>query len=165
VLFDPLGEAAGGQGVPAELLPGLVCEVPESLPGVLDEPEVLDESVLGEPGFAPEFGFEAFGVPFGPGNGPQGAPFGVVPGLFWVFGFTVDGCVLPGELVLGTVPGVVFLGVVPLVELDPGVFGFCGDCGVAVPAGGVAVLGGGVAVPAGGVAVLAGGVAVPGVEL
>ena len=65
----------------------------------------------------------------------------------------------------GTVPGVVFLGVVPLVELEPGVFGFCGDCGVAVLAGGVAVLAGGVAVPAGGVAVLAGGVAVPGVEL
>jgi hypothetical protein len=119
----------------------------------------------------PEFGFEALGDPGVPGNVPHGDPLGVVPGSFGVFGFTVDGCVLlpvaglPGEFEPGTVPGVVFLGVAPLVELEPGVFGFCGACGVAVLAGGVAVPAGGVAVLAGGVAVLGGGVAVPGVEL
>jgi hypothetical protein len=161
VLFDPFGDDAGGHGAPDELVPGFACDVPVSLlPGVAG-----DEFEFDEPGFDPELGFEALGAPVGPGNGPQGAPFGVVPGLFGVFGFTVEGCVLPPgaglpgcALESGTVPGVVFLGVVPLVEPEPGVFGFCGDCGVAVLAGGVAV-------PAGGVAVLAGGVAVPGVEL
>jgi hypothetical protein len=132
----PLGEAAGGQGVPLGEVPALFGDVPEVLlllfsgedPGLLtvgsDEPGV---------GGAP------FGVPAVPGaveeKGPQGAPLGIVRGLFGVLG----------------VP----LGVV--------VFGLCGVvCGVAVPAGGVAVPAGGVAVLAGGVAVLAGGVAVPG---
>ena len=125
VLFDPFGDDVGGHGVPEGLVPGLACDVPASLPelppGVAgDEPE-FDE---------PEFGFEALGAPGVPGNVPQGDPMGVVPGLFGVFGFTVEGCVLlpgvglPGEFEPGTVSGVVFLGVVPLVELDPGVFGF-----------------------------------------
>jgi hypothetical protein len=156
VLLDPLGDDAGGHGASEGLVPGLACDVPESLPEL---PGVVgDEPAFDDPGFA------ALGVPVGPGSGPQGEPLGVVPGLFGVFGFIVDGCVLlpgvglPGEFEPGTAPGVVFLGAVPLVELAPGAFGFCGACGVAVLAGGVVV-------PAGGVAVFAGGVAVPGVEL
>lgn len=77
----------------------------------------------------------------------------------------LPGVGLPGEFEPGTVPGVVFLGVVSLLELEPGVLGFWGAWGVAVLAGGVAVPAGGVAVLAEGVAVCAGGVAVPGVEL
>lgn len=163
MLFAPFGDAAGGQGVPEGLVPGLACDVPASLPEAVDEPE-LDEAGFDEPGFDPGFGFGALGAPGVPGNVPHGDPLGVVLGLFGVLGFTVDGCVLlsgvglAGEFEPGTVPGVVFLGVVPLVELEPGIFGFWG-------AGGVAVLAGGVAGLAGGVAVLAGGVAVPGVEL
>lgn len=77
----------------------------------------------------------------------------------------LPGVGLPGEFEPGTVPGVVFLGVVPFVELEPVVLEFWGACGVAVLGGGVAVPAGGVAVLAGGVTVLAGGVDVPGVEL
>jgi hypothetical protein len=122
VLFgEPFGDEAGGQGVPEGPVPGPACDVPESLPELpgVGEEFGFDEPVLDEPGFDPEFGFEALGVPLGPGSGPQGDPFGVVPGLFGLFGVTVEGCEP------GTVPGVVFLGVVPLVEPDPGEFGLC----------------------------------------
>ncbi len=143
------------------LVPGVLGDVPLSpwplvLPGV--DGFELDEL---------EFGVE-LGVEFvAPGRVPHGEPLGEPPGLFGVFGLTVEGCaVLPGVGLVGVVePGTVEFGV-PLGEVDPGVV--C--CvvlagGVAVPAGGVAVLAGGVAGLAGGVAVLAGGVAgEPGVE-
>jgi hypothetical protein len=88
VLLDPLGDDAGGHGVPEGLVPGLACDVPESLlellPGVTgDEPE-FDESGFGEPAFDPELGFEALGDPGVPGNVPHGDPLGVVPGLLGV---------------------------------------------------------------------------------
>jgi hypothetical protein len=158
----PLGDATGGHGVPGvELIPGLLGDVPLSpwplaLPGV--DGFELDEL---------EFGVEP-GVEFvAPGRVPHGEPLGEPPGLFGVFGLTVDGCVvLPGVGLVGVVePGTVALGV-PLGEVDPGVVCCVALAGgVAVPAGGVAVLAGGVAGLAGGVAVLAGGVAgEPGVE-
>ena len=144
-----------------ELIPGLLGDVPLSpwplaLPGV--DGFELDEL---------EFGVEP-GVEFvAPGRVPHGEPLGEPPGLFGVFGLTVDGCVvLPGVGLVGVVePGTVALGV-PLGEVDPGVVCCVALAGgVAVPAGGVAVLAGGVAGLAGGVAVLAGGVAgEPGVE-
>lgn len=88
-----------------------------------------------------------------PGMFPQGEPPGVVLGL------VVDGCaVLPGVVEFGKVdpgdvvfavpldPGVVDLGVVDPGDVDPGLVVCPGVvCGVAVPAGGVAVLAGGVA--------------------
>jgi hypothetical protein len=116
--------------VPDGLVAGLACDLPASLPEVDDDGPEFDEPEFDEPGFDPEFGFEALGDPGVPGNVPHGDPLGVVPGLFGLFGFTVEGCVLfpgvglPGEVEPGTVPGVVFCGVVPLVEFDPGVFGF-----------------------------------------
>ena len=124
--FDELEfgfEVLGGPGVPDGLVAGLLRDLPASLPDVVDDGPGFDE-----PEFDPEFGFEALGGPGVPGNVPHGDPLGVVPGSFGVFGFTVDGCVLlpgaglPGEVAPGTVPGVVFLGVAPLVELEPGVF-------------------------------------------
>lgn len=151
----PLGDATGGHGVPGVgLIPGLLGDVP-LLPWLLVPPGV-DGFELDEP----EFGVEP-GVEFvAPGRVPHGEPLGEPPGLFGVFGLTVDGCVvLPGVGLVGVVePGTVVFGV-PLGEVDPGVV-----CWV-VPAGGVAVLAGGVAGLAGGVAVPAGGVAgEPGVE-
>ena len=137
------------------------------------EPEFV---VVGSaPGFAVaglEPGFEVAGfaepaVPGAfPGSVPHGDPLGVVPGLFVVFGFTVEGDVLvpgvagAGEFDPGMLPGEVAFGDDPFGPL-------CGDvcgvvCGVAGCADGVAFAAGGVAVWAGGVAVRAGGVAVPG---
>ena len=129
------GEAAGGQGVPEGVVPG-VPGVPE-LPCLLAEVEgeVEDD----EPGLEdPAFGVELPGMP---GKGPQGlvalGSLGVV-----VLGSIGDGWVLVpgvgvfGEFVLGT--GVVGGGVVGVAGLPGGVTG--------VPAG-VAVLPGGVAVP------------------
>lgn len=78
------------------------------------------------------------------GSDPQGEPLGEVPGLFFAFGFTVEGCVL--------LPGVA-----GLVEFEPGIVP--GVAGLPVPAPGACGVVCGVAVPAGGVAVLAGGVA------
>ena len=135
------GEAAGGQGVPEGVVPG-VPGVPE-LPCLF--PEVEDAVEGDEPGLEdPAFGVELPGVP---GKGPQGlvalGSLGVV-----VLGSIGDGWVLVpgvgvfGEFVLGT--GVVGGGVVGVAGLPGGVTG--------VPAG-VAVVAGGVAVPAGGVAV------------
>jgi hypothetical protein len=120
---------------------------PEGLLGELDDPGF--EGVV--PGFELLPGF-CPGVVFG----DPGVVFGVVFGLPGEFGE-----VPLGEVVLGVVPlvppgfvlpGFVPFGVVVFGLPDPGVLGFCGDCGVAVPAGGVAVPAGGVAVPAGGVA-------------
>jgi len=126
------------------------------LPAELVEPEEFGKLEFVEPEFvvvgsAPGFavaglepGFEVAGfaepaVPGAfPGSVPHGDPLGVVPGLFVVFGFTVEGDVL--------VPGVAGAG-----EFDPGML-----------PGEVAFAAGGVAVWAGGVAVRAGGVAVPG---
>lgn len=140
------------------LIAGLLGDVP-----LLPWPLVLP----GADGFElfeePEFGVEP-GVEFvASGRVPQGE----LPGLFGVFGLTVDGCVvLPGVGLAGVVePGTVVFGVPP-GEVDPGVVCWVVPAGgVAVPAGGVAVLAGGVAGLAGGVAVPAGGVAgEPGVE-
>jgi hypothetical protein len=171
--------------------PGFVCDVPEELPaefvelefGKLEfvepefvEPEFAEPEFLvvgSDPGFAVaglEPGFEVAGFVESafpgalPGSVPHGDPLGVVPGLFVVFGFTVEGDVLvpevagAGEFDPGMLPGEVALGDDPFGRL-------CGDicgvvCGVAGCADGVAVAGGGVAVWAGGVAVWAGGVAV-----
>ena len=76
---EPFGDDAGGHGVPEGVVPGLACDesLPELLPG-----GGFEDPIVGEPGFDPEFGFEASGVPFGPADAPQGAPLGVVPGLF-----------------------------------------------------------------------------------
>jgi len=140
------GEAAGGQGVPEGVVPG-VPGVPE-LPCLLaeGEGEVEDD----EPGLEdPVLGVELPGMP---GKGPQGEPLGVVE-----LGSIGDGWVL--------VPGVgVFGEAEPGTGVGGGVVGIAGLLGgvTGVPAG-VAVLAGGVAVLPGGVAVLPGGVAVPGV--
>ena len=91
--------AAGGQGWPDAEVPGAV-ELPE-VEGELE----LDEPALEEP--EPVFGVELLGAPAVPGKVPQGEPLGVVPGAVVVFGFTVEGWVLP--LALGG-----------LVEFDPG---------------------------------------------
>jgi hypothetical protein len=140
-----LGEAVGGQGVPfgetpAELpwpFPEVDGDEPELEDPELDEP-ALDEPELDEPELeAPGFGVEEPEVPAVPGNVPHGEPLGLVPGVFEVFGLTVEGCVL--------LPGVA-----GFVEFDPGTVD--PEPGVAAPAGGVAV-------PAGGVVVLAWGVA------
>ena len=127
----PFGDATGGHGVPGvglipELL-GVVLLSPWLLlvPGVdgveVDDPE-LEDPVLGvEPD-----------VPFAvPGSVPHGEPLGGVPGVFGEFGFMVEGCVVvPGVGVCGEVE----LGTVVFGDVDPD-----GLCGVAVPAGGVAV--------------------------
>ena len=108
-----------------------------------------------------------------PGACRTETPLGVVPGLFVVFGFTVEGDVLvpgvagAGEFEPGMPPGVVAFGDDPFRWLCGDVCGVvcgvagCAD-GVTVAGGGVAVWAGGVAVWAGSVAVWAGGVAVPG---
>ncbi len=104
-----------------------------------------------------------------PGSGPHGDLLGVVPGLFVVFRFTVEGDVLvpgvagAGESDPGMLPGEVAFGDDPCGRLCGVVCGVAGCAdGVAVAGGGVAVWAGGVAVWASGVAVWAGGVAVPG---
>jgi len=129
----PSGEAAGGQGIPEGVVPG-VPGVPE-LPGLF--PEVEGEVEGAEPGFEdPVFGVELPGVP---GKGPQGlvalGSLGVV-----VLGSIGDGCVLlPGAGVFGEVEpgtGVIGGGGVGVAGLPCGVTGV--PCGVAVLAGGVA---------------------------
>jgi len=132
----PLGEAAGGHGVPLGATPAVDPWLFPEVEG--DEPELED----------PVFGTGDPGLPAVFGSVPHGEPLGLVPGVLGVFGFTVEGCVL--------LPGVA-----GFVELDPGTPE--GELGVAVPAGGVAVPAGGVAGLAGGVAeLLGGGMAVPG---
>jgi hypothetical protein len=168
-VLPPLGEATGGHGLPGVgLIPGLPGEVPPSLLWPFSLPGLGGLALDPEFGAVPEFPSAV------PGKVPQGLPLGEPPGLFGVLGLTVEGCVvLPGVGVPSEFePGTVVFGV-PLGEVDPGEFRFCGAAGVAVFAGGVVVAAGGVAVPAGGVAGLAGGVAVsaggvagaPGVEL
>jgi hypothetical protein len=75
--------------------------------------ELESEPELVEPGLEDP----VFGAPGVPGNDPHGEPLGAVPGVFGVFGFIVEGCVLLpgvagfGEVEPGTVPvggGVVF---------------------------------------------------------
>ena len=123
--------------------PGFVCDVPEELPaefvelefGKLEfvepefvEPEFAEPEFLvvgSDPGFAVaglEPGFEVAGfvepaVPGAlPGSVPHGDPLGVLPGLFVVFGFTVEGDVLvpdvagAGEFDPGMLPGEVAFG-------------------------------------------------------
>jgi hypothetical protein len=93
----PSGEAAGGQGVPEGVVPG-VTGVPE-LPSLF--PDVEGEVEGAEPGLEdPVFGVELPGMP---GKGPQGlvalGSLGVV-----VLGLIGDGCVLlPGVGVFGEV--------------------------------------------------------------
>jgi hypothetical protein len=124
----PGGNDAGGHGVPLEVdpdAPGFVCDVPEELPAEFVEPEFgkleFVEPEFVEPEFAePEFvvigsdpgfavaglepGFEVAGfvepaVPGAlPGSVPHGDPLGVLPGLFVVFGFTVEGDVRVPEV-------------------------------------------------------------------
>ena len=169
-LVVPVGEDAGGQGVPLavdpDVAPEFVCDAPEVL---LPEPEfgelefVEPEFVVAgsDPGFGVaglEPGFDVAGfvepaVPGALGRVPHGDPLGIVPGVLVEFGFTVEGDVLvpgvagAGEFAPGMLPGEVEFGDDPL-GLPCGVV-----CGVAACAGGVAVLAGGVAVWAGGVAV------------
>lgn len=93
--------ALGGHGVPGVgFIPGE--EVLPWVPAV--EGLELDDPVLGVEPDAP------FDVP---GKGPQGPPFGVVPGVV-EFGL-VEGVVVPGAVLGVVVPGV------PLGEVDPGV--------------------------------------------
>jgi hypothetical protein len=123
-----LGEAVGGQGVPFGETP---AELPWPFPEVEGDDPELDDPALDEPeSEAPGFGVEEPEVPAVPGNVPHGEPLGLVPGVFEVFGLTVEGCVL--------LPGVA-----GFVEFDPGTVD--PEPGVAAPAGGVAVLAGGVA--------------------
>jgi hypothetical protein len=121
--------AAGGHGAPLEgLVPG---DVP-LLPLLFWLPEVGGFE-LDVPGFGagPEAPFAVLGIV------PQGEPLGDVPGLFVVFGLTVDGWVLlPGAAVFGELePGTLVFGV-PLGEVDPGLVCPGDVCGAAVPVGG-----------------------------
>jgi hypothetical protein len=169
-LVVPVGDDAGGQGVPLavdrDVAPEFVCDASEVL---LPEPEfgelefVEPEFVVAgsDPGFGVaglEPGFDVAGfvepaVPAPLGRVPHGDPLGIVPGVLVEFGFTVEGDVLvpgvagAGEFAPGMLPGEVEFGDDPL-GLPCGVV-----CGAAACAGGVAVLAGGVAVWAGGVAV------------
>ena len=135
-MLVPSGEAAGGQGVPDGVVPG-VPGVPE-LPCLF--PEVEGEVEGDEPGLEdPAFGVELPGMP---GKVPQGELLGVVvPGVV-VLGSIGDGCVLlPGVGVGEVEPGAVVVGggVVGVAELPGGVTGV--PAGVAVLPGGVAVAG------------------------
>ena len=100
--------ADGAQGVPLGFVPGDV--LPPLLPWV---PEVegfeLDDPVFGDPVFGAE--------PDAPLAVPSIVPHGEVPGLFGLFGFAVDGCVVfPGsEGFVGLEPGALVFGV-PLGE-------------------------------------------------
>jgi hypothetical protein len=79
------GEAAGGQGVPDGVVPVAGCELTALLFGLFPAVEgaELELSEFDDPGVAaPGAGVDAFGVPAEPGNGPQGVPLGVVPGVF-----------------------------------------------------------------------------------
>jgi hypothetical protein len=169
----PVGDDAGGQGVPLaadpDVAPEFVCDAPEVLLPEFAEPEfgelefVEPEFVVAgsDPGFGVaglEPGFDVAGfvepaVPAALGRVPHGDPLGKVPGALVEFGFTVEGDVLvpgvagAGEFAPGMFPGEVEFGDDPL-GLPCGVV-----CGVAACAGGAAVLAGGVAVWAGGVAV------------
>jgi hypothetical protein len=129
------GEAAGAQGVPDRVVPG-VPGFPE-LPCLF--PEVEDEVEGDEPGLEdPALGVELPGMP---GIVPQGELVGVVVLGVVVLGSIGDGCVLlPGAGVGEVGPGAVVVGggLVGVAELPEGVTG--------VPAG-VAVLPSGVAVP------------------
>ena len=130
----PSGEAAGGQGVPVGVVPGV--------PGVPEVPCLFPELEGDEPGLEdPVFGVELSGVP---GKVPHGELLGVV-----ALGSIGDGRVLlPGIGVFGEFePGTVVIGggVVGLAELPGGVTGV--PCGVAVLPAGVAELAGGVDVP------------------
>src|SRR5437763_721626 len=72
-----------------------------------DEPE-LDDPVSDEAELdPPEVDDPAFALP-DPGRFPQGDPLGVVPGAAEVFGFAVDGCILPADEAgfVGFEPGV-----------------------------------------------------------
>jgi hypothetical protein len=172
-LVVPVGEDAGGQGVPLagdpDVTPEFVGDAPEVLLPEFAEPEfgelefVEPEFVVAgsDPGFGVaglEPGFDVAGfvepaVPAALGRVPHGDPLGIVPGALVEFRFTVEGDVLvpgvagAGEVAPGMLPGEVEFGDDPL-GLPCGVV-----CGVAACAGGVAVLAGGVAVWAGGVAV------------
>ena len=151
----PGGKDAGGHGVPPAVdpdAPGFVCDVPEELPAEFVESEFAKlefEPEFAEPQFdGPEFvavgsapgfavvglepGFEVAGfvkpaVPGAlPGSVPHGDPLGIVPGLFVVSGFTVEGDVLvpdvagAGEFDPGMLPGEVAFGDDPFRRL-------CGD--------------------------------------
>src|SRR5260370_34910641 len=99
-MLVPSGEAAGGQGVPDGVVPG-VPGVPE-LPCLF--PEVEGEVEGDEPGLEdPAFGVELPGMP---GKVPQGELLGVVvPGVV-VLGSIGDGGVrLPGVVGAEVVPG------------------------------------------------------------
>jgi hypothetical protein len=109
---------------------------------VADVPGVVESPEFGEPGFdEPELDdpeFEPLVAPGVPGKVPHGEPLGLVPGLFGLFGFTVEGCVL--------LPGVGGFG-----EFEPGTVE--GVFGVVVPVGGFVGAVGGVVAPVGGVVV------------
>lgn len=98
-----------------------------------DEPE-FDEPELDDPAF----GVDPLPAPGVPGKGPHGEPFGLVPGVFGLFGFTVEGCVFP--------PGVGGFG-----EFEPGAVE--GVFGVVAPVGGFTGVVGGFVEPVGGVVV------------
>src|SRR5256885_17040993 len=85
------------------------------MPAVEDEPEFevpefgapeLDEAEFAEPELDDPL-FASLGAP-APGRFPQGDPLGVVPGVAEVFGFAVDGCILPADEAgfVGFEPGV-----------------------------------------------------------
>jgi hypothetical protein len=111
----PLGDDAGGQGVPLavdpDLAPEFVCDAPEVLLPEFVEPEfgelefvepefvvVGSDPGLGVAGLEPGFevaGFVELAVPGAlPGRVPHGDPLGIGPGVFVAFGFTVEGDVL-----------------------------------------------------------------------
>src|SRR5260370_38308213 len=81
----PLGEAAGGHGVPLGATPAVDPWLFPEVEG--DEPELED----------PVFGVEESGVPLVLGNVPHGEPLGLVPEVLGGFGFIVGGwALLPG---------------------------------------------------------------------
>lgn len=124
----------------AEPLPDGEFDDPEFVEPEFAEPE-FDDPEFAEPGLeASPFGVEPLAAPGVAGKGPHGEPVGLVPGVFGLFGFTVEGSVLLpgvggfGEFEPGTVEGV--FGVVALVGGFTGVV-----CGVVEPVGGVVVPG------------------------
>ena len=130
--------------VPGDVLPLLLPWVPEV------EGFELEDPAVGDPAFEdPVFGAEPDAPLAVPGIVPHGEALGDVPGLFGLFGFAVDGCVVfPGsEGFVGLEPGAPVFGVPPGEE-EPGVVCPGAVCGVVAPVGGfTAPVGGAVGEP------------------
>lgn len=134
--------AGGGHDVPGVwFIPGEVL-----LPWFPVEGVELDDPVLADPvlGAEPGVPFAVFGMV------PHGDVLGELPGLFGVFGFTLDGCVVfpVADGLVGFEPGMLVFGV-PLGEEELGLVCPGAVCGLVAPVGGfTAPVGGAVGEPA-----------------